>query len=136
MAQSDKRSDKPVGFQKEYFLKTASAHSIWNQISTARGLTEWFAPKVDITHDTIHIYWDNQGDDRVATINKRVPNKLIEWRWNDDPNSYIRMEIVKTELTKSTSLIVNDYDRGLETETLELIWAAHEERLYASLGIL
>ncbi len=127
---------KSVGFQKEYFLNTASAHSIWNQISTARGLSEWFAPKVDITQDLIHIFWDDQGDDRVATINKRIPNKLIEWRWNDDPESYIRMEIVTSELSKSTSLMVNDHDKGLETESLEQIWMAHEERLFASLGIL
>ncbi len=86
--------------------------------------------------DLIHIFWDDQGDDRVATINKRIPNKLIEWRWNDDPESYMRMEIVTSELSNSTSLMVDDHDKGLETESLEQIWIAHEERLFASLGIL
>lgn len=135
MAQIEK-GGKQIGFQKEYFLNTASAHSIWNQISTARGLSEWFAPRVDITQDIIHIYWDEHGDDRVATINKRVVDKVIEWRWNDDPDSYIRMEIVTGELSNSTSLLVNDHDKGLDRETLEQIWIAHEERLYTSLGIL
>lgn len=128
-------NDKTVGFRREYFLNTASPHSIWNQISTARGLSEWFAPRVDITKKTIHIFWDEQGDDRVATIHKREVDKLIEWRWNDDPESYIRMEIVTTELSTSSSLIVTDYDKGLDLESLEQIWEVHEERLYASLGI-
>lgn len=125
-----------VGFTKEYFLNTASPHSIWNQISTARGLSEWFAPRVDITKKSIHIFWDDVGDDRLGTIHKFIPNKLIEWRWNDDPDSYIRMEIVTTELSNSTSLLVDDHDRGLERETLRQIWETHEERLYASLGII
>lgn len=128
-------NERGRGFQREYFLKTASAHSIWNQISTARGLSEWFAPRVDITKNTIHIFWDEQGDDRVATIHKREIDKLIEWRWNDDPDSYIRMEINTTELSNSASLNVVDYDKGLDPNTLEQIWEIHEERLYASLGI-
>lgn len=128
-------SNKATGFRKEYFLKTASPHSIWNQISTARGLSEWFAPRVDITKNTIHIFWDEQGDDREATIHKREADKLFEWRWNDDPESFIRMEIVTTELSTSASLLVTDYDRGLELESLEQIWELHEERLYSSLGI-
>lgn len=128
-------NNKPIGFRKEYFLNTASPHSIWNQISTARGLSEWFAPRVDITKNTIHVFWDEQGDDRIATIHKREVDKLFEWRWNDDPESYIRMEIVTTELSTSASLLVTDYDRGLDLESLEQIWESHEERLYASLGI-
>lgn len=125
-----------MGFQKEYFLKTASVHSIWNQVSTSRGLSEWFAPRVDITQNTIHIFWDEVGDDRMATITKREVNKMIEWRWDDDPDSYVRMEIISLELSNSSSLIVEDFDKGLDSDTLERIWEVHEERLYSSLGIL
>lgn len=124
------------GFRKEYFLKTASVHSVWNQISTSQGLSEWFAPRVDITKDRIHIFWDEKGDDRVGTISSRIVDKLIEWHWNDDPQSFIRMEIVSTELSHSTSLLVEDCDKGLGVEVLEQLWAAHEELLYARLGIL
>ena len=129
------KNNSAVGFRKEYFLSTASPHSIWNQISTGIGLSAWFAPRVDITRNTIHIFWDEVGDDRVATIHKQEKDKLIEWRWNDDPESYIRMEIVTTEISPSASLLVTDYDKGLDIESLEQIWAVHEERLYASLGI-
>lgn len=133
---SKEQDQKPVGFHKEYFLDKASPNSIWGQISTSRGLSEWFAPKVDISiEDKIHIFWDDKGDDRIATITQRVKDKVIQWNWDDDPESYIRMEIISTELSRSTSLIVTDYDLGLELETLENIWAAHEERLFYSLGI-
>lgn len=132
----NKQPPKQAGFQKEYFLDRASPKSIWNQISTSRGLSEWFAPKVDINaQGKIHIFWDDKGDDRIATITERTKDKVIQWNWDDEPQCYIRMEIVSTELSKSTSLIVTDYDLALEQETLENIWAAHEERLFYTLGV-
>lgn len=126
---------KPIGFQKEYFLDSASAQSVWNQISTSRGLSEWFAPKVDITGDSVHIFWDDEGDDRKAHITKREPKKVITWVWDDDPNSYISMEIVFTELSRTISLLVDDHDEGMDPDTLEGLWENHLERLLWTLGL-
>lgn len=129
------KNGKFGGFRKEYFLNNASAQSVWNQISTSRGLSEWFAPKVDITGNDIHIFWDEVGDDRKALIVKREPKQCIKWIWDDDPNSYISLEIVYTELSHTISLIVDDHDEGLDPETLEELWANHIERLLGTLGL-
>lgn len=130
-----KTNGKSSGFSREYFLDNASAQSVWNQISTSRGLSEWFAPRVDITGNDIHIFWDEKGDDRKALIVKRDPKKLIKWVWDDDHNSYISMEIVYTELSRTISLLVDDHDESMEPETLEELWANHLERLLATLGL-
>lgn len=129
------KGDKKVGFQQELFMNRASAQSVWNQISTSRGLSEWFAPKVDITGDRIHIFWDDKGDERVGTITRRDPKRRIVWQWDDEPESFLSMEIIETELSHSLSLLVNDHDEGLDTETLEGLWENHFERLLNTLGL-
>ena len=126
---------KGEGFRKEYFMGGASPRSVWNQISTSRGLSEWFAPKVDIFVDRVHVYWDQQGDDREGTIETRKEGSVIKWVWNDDPESFLSMKVVSTELSHVTSLLVDDHDRSLSPVTLEALWEVHIEKLKATLGI-
>ncbi|MDN4753685.1 START-like domain-containing protein [Porphyromonadaceae bacterium W3.11] len=130
-----KSNVKFSGYRKEFFLDSASAQSVWNQISTSRGLSEWFAPMVDITGNDLHVYWDDAGDDRKALIVKLEPQRLIKWVWTDDPDSYLSMEIVFTELSRTISLLVDDHDEGLDPETLDELWTNHMERLLSTLGL-
>ncbi len=123
------------GFQSEYVLGNASVRSIWNQITTSKGLSEWFAPNVYIDGKLVSVHWDEEDDKRHATISEIEKEKLIKWIWNDDCHSYISMEIIKTELTSTVSLLVDDYDVKMEYETLEQLWERHIEELRRSLGL-
>lgn len=124
-----------VGFRGEFLLDGASSKSIWNQISSSRGLSEWFAPHVDLTGISVHVFWDNKGDDREATITDAEDGSYIQWNWEDDPESFIRMTIVATELSHTVSLLVEDHDLSMDTDTLEALWEKHIDRLKITLGI-
>lgn len=126
---------KGAGFKHEFLLDNASAKSIWNQISTSTGLSEWFAPRVDVIGDMVHVFWDEKGDDRKATINELDFKHLIQWTWDDDPRSFLRMEIVVTELSGVTSLLVEDHDISMDEKTLAYLWDNHIEHLKSSLGL-
>lgn len=136
MIQRNNNWDKGEGYQQEFLLDGASAQSIWNQISTARGLSEWFAPRVEMQGLTLHIFWDEKGDNREANIIEIEDKCYILWRWNDDPESYLRMEIVVTELSQTISLLVDDHDLSLDQETLAHLWDNHLHHLKTSLGII
>ena len=127
--------DPGKGFRREYLLGSASPKSVWNQISTTRGLSEWFAPEVEVFGLRVHVFWDRKGDDREASIVEGHEGRLIKWVWDDDPSSYLSMEIVSTELSHTISLLVDDHDRGLSPETLEALWESHIEKLKVSLGL-
>lgn len=127
--------NKSVGYREEFVLDRVSTRSIWNQISTSRGLSEWLAPQVCVRGKEIVIDWDGEGDKRKATIEEYELERYIKWRWDDDPDSYVAMEIVKTELTSTVSLLVEDHDVSMDTELLENLWIYHMEKLRHTLGI-
>ena len=129
------RTSHGEGFKIEIDLDNASPKSVWNQISTARGLSEWIAPRVDVSLRKIHVFWDETGDDRSATVTDLKKGEYIQWNWNDCPTSDVRMEIVVSELSHFVSLIVNDHDEHLEPATLQKIWANHRRKLRLSLGL-
>lgn len=124
-----------TGFKREYLLDRVSAKSVWNQISTSRGLSEWFAPKVEVYGISVHVFWDDQGDDRSASIVEAKEGTRFKWVWDDDPKSYLSMEIVTTELSHTISLLVEDHDRGLDPKTLDALWENHIEKLKNTLGV-
>ena len=123
------------GYKIEIDLDNASPKSVWNQIATSRGLSEWLAPRVDISLRRMHIYWDEVGDDRAATVTDLKRGEYIQWTWNDHPESYVRLEIVVSELSRFVSLLVDDHDENLAPETLERIWDNHRRKLRHSLGL-
>ena len=129
------RTSHGEGFKLEIDLDNASPKCVWNQISTARGLSEWIAPRVDVSLRKIHVFWDETGDDRSATVTYLKKGEYIQWNWNDCPTSYVRMEIVVSELSHFVSLMVNDHDEHLEPATLQKIWANHRRKLRLSLGL-
>lgn len=129
------RTSHGEGFKIEIDLDNASPKSVWNQISTARGLSEWIAPRVDVSLRKINVFWDETGDDRSATVTDLKKGEYIQWNWNDCPTSYVRMEIVVSELSHFVSLMVNDHDEHLEPATLQKIWANHRRKLRLSLGL-
>lgn len=125
-----------VRFRHEYILNRASVRSIWNQLTTPKGLSEWFAPNVQINRTKVYVEWDEHGEDyREGSIISSEHEKSIKWTWDDNQKSYISMEIVKTELTSTVSLIIEDHDEDMDTPTLERLWERHIEALRHSLGI-
>ena len=129
------RTTHGEGYKIEIDLDNASPQSVWNQISTSRGLSEWMAPRVDVSLRSIHVFWDETGDDRTATVTDLKKGAYIQWNWNDHPDSYVRMEIIVSELSHLVSLLVNDHDEHLEPTTLQKIWGNHRRKLRLSLGL-
>lgn len=129
------RTTHGTGYKVEIDLDNASPQSVWNQIATARGLSEWMAPRVDISYKSIHIFWDEVGDDRIGTVTDRVQGELLRWQWDDQPSSYVSLRIVVSEFSHFVSLLVDDHDEHLEPATLRRIWENHSRKLRLSLGL-
>ena len=83
------RTSHGEGFKIEIDLDNASPKSVWNQISTARGLSEWIAPRVDVSLRKIHVFWDETGDDRSATVTDLKKGEYI-------PVSYTHLTLPTT----------------------------------------
>lgn len=129
------RTTHGEGYKVEIDLDKASPQSVWNQISTSRGLSEWIAPRVDVTQGKIHIFWDETGDDRIGTLTDVSEGEYIQWSWDDHPQSYVRLRVIVSELSRFVSLLVDDHDEHLEPATLRRIWENHSRKLRLSLGL-
>ena len=66
--------------QLEYLLKTSSS-LLFNRISSASGLAEWFADDVVIEGKRVTFYWGETT--QKAEIVHFVNNESIRFRWHD-----------------------------------------------------
>jgi uncharacterized protein YndB with AHSA1/START domain len=129
------RMSERVKLEMEFLINSAPA-VLYNYISTASGLSEWFADKVTVKgSDSMFFLWNDEGE-REARILKKVLNKLIRLTWLDDNKSeYWEMEIRKGELTEDILLYVTEFvDSGEEDEIREL-WSSQIDDLKELLGV-
>ncbi len=59
------------------FEVKASPTMLYNYISSASGLSEWFADDVDLYNNTYKFKWDK--DEQVAEMVKKQVNKFIKF---------------------------------------------------------
>ncbi|WP_288371258.1 START-like domain-containing protein [uncultured Algoriphagus sp.] len=105
----------------------ASKKILFQYISTASGLEEWFADEVKINEDKVFIF-DFDNDEHHAKIASIRNNSHIKFEFFDPTNpeekdhSYIEFKLEENELTQTLFLKVIDYSDGYDDEELEAIW--------------
>src|SRR6056297_2738516 len=97
-------SDK-VKFQLEYVIN-CSPKVLYNRLSTASGLAEWFADDVRVQGKRYTFFWE--GSEQTAEIVQRKENTLVRFQWLDEEDTYFEFRITQDELTNDVSLIVID----------------------------
>jgi uncharacterized protein YndB with AHSA1/START domain len=119
----------------EFFIKSSPA-ILFNYLSNASSLSEWFADDVKVRGErSLIFYWADEGE-REAEIVKVIPKKCIKFRWLDveDKNEYWEFEVKQDDLTNDVVLIITDYADWEEEEEVRDLWASQIEDLKASIG--
>ncbi|WP_167606477.1 START-like domain-containing protein [Maribellus sediminis] len=105
-----------VKLQLEYLIN-CSPKVLYNRLSTASGLTEWFADDVRVRGKKYTFIWDNSEQTAEMTLHKE--NRLVRYNWlDDDDETYFEFKITRDELTNDVSLLITDFtEEGEEDET-------------------
>ena len=124
---------KKIKYEIEFPIRS-SLRILYNQISTASGLSEWFADNVNLSGKTYTFFWD--GDKQNAELLSKKNNQWIKFRWLEEPsNTYFELKIIVDEITQDISLIVTDFaDDEEDEEEAKLLWDKQIEKLRQSIG--
>ena len=104
------------------FPINSSVNILYNRLSSASGLSEWFADDVMIKDKMFTFFWD--GNDQKAKLLKLKMNQFIRFKWedNDTKEDYFEFLIQVDEMTLDVSLIITDFaeDENDQKEQAEL----------------
>ena len=119
-----------VRFDLEYVVN-CSPKVLFNRLSSASGLAEWFADDVSVNGKKFTFFWDKSGRD--ATLGFKKENLLVRFDWLDD-NSYLEFKITRDELTGDVSLLVTDFAEPDELDEIRTLWDSQMARLKHVIG--
>lgn len=125
-------SDK-VKIHLEFPIK-CSPSVLYNRLSTASGLTEWFADDVNVKGKLFTFIW--KGSAQEAEMIQSKDSRQVRFKWvdDDDEDTYFEFLINKEELTGDVSLTITDFvEEGEEDETIDL-WNSQITDLKRVLG--
>lgn len=125
-------------FTEDYEIH-ASAKMLYPYISTASGLSEWFADDVTINPEKIYTFeWDSER--HKAVIASHRTNHFTKFEFlpesdddKDDP-SYFELRIELNELTQTTFLKVTDYSDFDDLTELKDLWDSLIDQLRKVVG--
>jgi uncharacterized protein YndB with AHSA1/START domain len=117
--------------QLEYVLN-CSPKVLFNWLSTASGLNEWFADDVKVKGKKYTFIWE--GSERTAEMTLHKENKLVRFSWLDEEESYFEFRINQDELTGDVSLIIIDFAEDNDFEETKGLWNTQIADLKHMLG--
>ena len=79
-----------VKIQLEYVIN-CSPKVLFNRLSTASGLAEWFAEDVRVKGKKFTFSWE--GSQQIAEMTMKRENRIVRFNWVDDENSYFEFRI-------------------------------------------
>ncbi|MEN8115789.1 MAG: START-like domain-containing protein [Bacteroidota bacterium] len=103
----------------EYVIN-CSPKVLYNRLSTASGLTEWFADDVRVRGKQYTFIWE--GSEQTAEMTLHKENRLVRFTWTDDDETYFEFKITRDELTGDVSLLITDFAEEDEAEETRDLW--------------
>jgi len=121
--------------QLEYIIN-CSPKVLFNRLSTAAGLSEWFADDVRVKGNLFTFVW---GDiDQVAEKKNHKENKMVRYEWiNDDldkEENYFEFIVAQDDLTNDVSLLIVDFADEDELQATSDLWDSQITKLKQLLG--
>ncbi len=124
-------SDK-IKYELEFPIQ-ASPNMLYQYISTASSLSEWYADNVNSRGKIFSFFWD--GVEEQAELISTKNNQFVKFKWlEEDDNYYFEIKIVVDELTKDVSLMVTDFSEEDEVEESKMLWESQISDLKQVLG--
>ena len=112
-----------VKFELEFPIQ-ASSQMLYQYISSASGLSEWFAENVNSRGIIFSFFWDDT-EEKAELISSKS-NNFVKFRWLDDSEDqdkcFFEIRIVVDEITKDVSLMVTDFSYEDEIEETKMLW--------------
>jgi uncharacterized protein YndB with AHSA1/START domain len=91
------------------FPVRCSPKILFEFLSTASGLQEWFADKVDEWENVFSFSWNGGVPDKAELLDLEA-DKFIRFKWlHSEKNEYFEFSIEKTEISNQTILIIKDF---------------------------
>lgn len=119
----------------EYIIN-CSPKVLFNRLSTAAGLTEWFADDVRVKGNYFTFVWE--GNDQISEKKIHRENKLVRFEWQDESldkdENYFEFVIAQDDLTNDVSLLVIDFADEDEVEQTTDLWNTQIAKLKQLLG--
>ena len=125
--------DQKEKYQMEFEIKS-SPKILYTYLSTASGLEEWFADKVNIEQNGFFsFFWD--GESKKAKIISKKDNQSVRYQWLDEKDdSFFEFEIVKDDITSDVALLVTDFSTKTDKMQNELLWQSQIIELKQIIG--
>tara|TARA_B100001094_G_scaffold322280_1_gene371338 strand:+ start:671 stop:1054 length:384 start_codon:yes stop_codon:yes gene_type:complete len=121
-----------IKYELEFPIQ-ASPNMLYQYISTASSLTEWFADDVNSRGKVFSFFWD--GSEEKAELLSSKNNQFVKFRWlENDEDSFFEIRIAVDELTKDVSLMIIDFSDEDEIEESKMLWESQISDLKQVLG--
>jgi uncharacterized protein YndB with AHSA1/START domain len=116
----------------EYTFKS-SPSVLYSRLSTASGLSEWFADNVIVRGKNYTFVWDSTEQEAEMIGNRQ--NDMVRFRWTDcDDECYFEFKVARDELTGDVSLVITDFVEEDETDDAKDLWDSQIAELKHALG--
>ncbi|HKK59162.1 MAG TPA: START-like domain-containing protein [Salinivirga sp.] len=118
----------------------SSPKVLFNRLSTASGLSEWFADDVYVNDKTFTFVWD--GMEQKAEMLIRKTPEIVKFKWLDEEEEevsemdpYFEFRIRKDDLTGETALLITDFAHDDDKDDAIELWDTQINALKHKLGL-
>jgi len=118
----------------EFALNT-SPKILFSRLSSASGLSEWFADDVHVNGEIFTFIWG--GSDEKAEMILKKEQQFVRFHWADDEDSktYFEFKIHKDELTGDSALLITDFVEEEDLNDSRELWNSQIGSLKHILGL-
>lgn len=117
----------------DYIFRTSST-ILFKRLSTASGLSEWFADDVSVDKGIFTFRWkDTQQSARIIKDNKKL---VVRFEWLEDEKEYLEFSIEKSDLSKDITLYITDFVEDDEDENdARDLWESTIQQFKRKMGL-
>lgn len=113
------------------YVVNCSPKVLYNRLSSASGLAEWFADDVSVNGKKYTFIWDGVGQE--AELAFRKENLIVRFNWLEE-DTYFEFRITRDELTGDVSLLVADFAEEDEMDEIRSLWDSQVATLKHIIG--
>jgi hypothetical protein len=123
---------KRVPYTVEYTVRS-SPGILYEFLSTASGLQEWFADIVKQRDGVYSFSWN--GTEEKATLVDKNQDEFVRFHWQGTPqDEYFEFRIRRSEVTSETVLLVTDFAEKNEVADQTQLWDSQLKDLFHRIG--
>jgi uncharacterized protein YndB with AHSA1/START domain len=124
-----------IKYDLEYTIN-CSPKVLFSRLSTAAGLSEWFAEDVTVEGNLFTFHWGKT--EYKANLTSVKENKLVRFEWDDNgedkETNFFEFRIIVHDITGDLALLITDFAEPDEKEDAIYLWDTQINDLKRVLG--